>query len=289
MKHKTISSAYEFRFDNERPSCLSVSRIPATEMKCAFSSLRGFLNTRRLNSRLERPPLTMDSPVPGTGVSVRFAVHTWLEYHNRARGSYEGEPDLVDWLQQELRSGDVFWDVGANVGAYTVLAAKLCSDATVVAWEPFIPTFAHLWENLALNGCAAQVLPLEMGLSDASAVSALAVHDPRAGSSQHRLGDETDGLRQRLVSVRGEDAAAWFGIPAPTLLKVDTDGHEAAVFRGMGALLRRPELRSILVEVDPRNSEKEILGLLGAAGFRCVENPQAVPVNGIVNARFVRA
>lgn len=257
-------------------------------MKLSLSSLKGFLRTRRLKARLEKPPLTLDAPVPGTAFSVRFGVRTWLEYHNRARGSYEGEPDLVDWLREELRPGDVFWDVGANVGAYTLLAAKLCPEATVVAWEPFIPSFAHLWENILLNGCARQVIPLQTGLSDASVLRTLAVSDPRAGSSLHHLDARTDEPTQRLLSMRGEDAVAWFGIPSPTLLKVDTDGHEVPVFRGMEILLRAGALRSILVELDPRENGKEIVEILARAGFRRTENPRAIPVGDIVNARFDR-
>ena len=49
-----------------------------------MKSLSGFLRTRRLNRRFAIEPLVMHAPVPGTGISVSFVVHSWFEYHNRA-------------------------------------------------------------------------------------------------------------------------------------------------------------------------------------------------------------
>ena len=125
-----------------------------------MKSLRGFLRTKYLQRRLEQAPVVVDATVPGAEVTVSFSVHTWFEYHNRAHASYTGEPDMVEWLKNMLVPGDVFWDIGANVGAYSILAAKLCPGAQVFSFEPFIPTFAHLWENVVLNDVATQVFPI---------------------------------------------------------------------------------------------------------------------------------
>ena len=178
-------------------------------------SLRGFLKRKWLESKLEQPPLVVDSPVPGAGLSVSFVVHTWYEYHNRAQGSYTGEPDMVDWLKTELHTGDVLWDIGANVGAYSLLAAKLCPGARVIAFEPFIPNFAHLWENVVLNRVTSQVHPVNIGLSDKSGLTVLGVNDPRAGSSHHQVGGEPGKAIQNLLAFSGDDAVAKLGLPAP--------------------------------------------------------------------------
>ena len=49
-----------------------------------MKSLARYLETRRLNRRFALEPLVMHAPVPGTGISVSFVVHSWFEYHNRA-------------------------------------------------------------------------------------------------------------------------------------------------------------------------------------------------------------
>ena len=166
-------------------------------------------------------------------VTVSFSVHTWFEYHNRAHGSYTGEPDMVEWLKNMLVPGDVFWDIGVNVGAYSILAAKLCPGAHVFSFEPFIPTFAHLWENVVLNDVATQVFPICAGLSDHTAPESLAVSDPRAGSSCHNVGGTDGVLQQGVLAARGDDLCKLFGLPAPTLLKLDIDGLDPSIVPGV--------------------------------------------------------
>jgi FkbM family methyltransferase len=251
-----------------------------------MKSLRGFLRTQRLKRRLERPPLVVNAPVPNTSLAVAFSVHTWLEYHNRANGSYVGEPDMVEWLKTTLQPGDVLWDVGANVGAYSILAAKLCPGAHVIAFEPFIPNFGHLWENIALNEVTAQVTPVCAGLTDRTAPTALAVNDPRAGSSHHQVGQGGGRLRQGVIAARGDDLRTVLGVPGPTLLKLDIDGLEVAAVEGLHETLRTQALRSVMIEIEAGNSEDPVQRLCEAAGFHRVPNPLTQPTNGAFNARF---
>ena len=253
-----------------------------------MKSLTGYLRTRRLDRRFSLEPLVMHAPVPGTGVTVSFSVHTWFEYHNRAQGSYIGEPDMVEWLKTALKPGDVLWDIGANVGAYSILAAKLCPGASVISFEPFIPNFAHLWENIALNGVTAQVFPVCAGLTDKTAPTALAVKDPRAGSAGHQVG-QTDGkLSQAVIAARGDDLRTQLGLASPTLLKLDIDGLEVAAVEGLRETLRTPGLREVMIEIEQGKSEAPVQALCEAAGFRRVPNPLTVPTNGVLNARFVK-
>ena len=166
-----------------------------------MKSLRGFLHRKRLERRLERPSVLVETAVPGTGVSVSFSVHTWIEYHHRARDSYTGEPDMTEWLKTTLQPGDVLWDIGANVGAYAILAAKLCPGARVFAFEPFIPNLSHLWENIVLNNVTAQVFPICAGLSNRTAPESLSVCDPRAGSAGHQVGETGGQLQQGVIEI----------------------------------------------------------------------------------------
>lgn len=136
--------------------------------KDRMKSISGYLRTRSLRRRLEQPPVIFMQEA--AGVEILFSVHTWLEYHNRARDSYTGEPETVDWIRSNLRAGDTLWDVGANVGAYSLLAPKLVPGSAVVVLERYIPTFAHLWKNIAINRCENQITPLCVALSEHSAV-----------------------------------------------------------------------------------------------------------------------
>lgn len=231
-----------------------------------MKSLTGFLNKLWLKTRLEKPPVVFRQNVEN--IEILFAVYTWLEYHHRARDSYTGEPDTVKWIRENLKSGDVLWDVGANVGAYSLFAAKLVSDATVIAFEPYIPTFAHLWENIALNGLAKQIVPICVALSDKTAIGELGIRDPRAGSSEHVLGGKDFKAFQPSVAISGDAALAVLGVSPPTLIKVDVDGYEIHVLKGMSSFLENAMIRSCLIEVQRGKTEEPVDTLMRLAGFR---------------------
>ena len=199
---------------------------------------------------------------------------------------------MVEWLKTALKPGDVLWDIGANVGAYSILAAKLCPGASVISFEPFIPNFAHLWENIVLNEVSAQVTPECVGLSDTTEPNALSIKDPRAGSAGHQAGQtggQTGGkLQQGVIAARGDDLRSKLALPSPTLLKLDIDGLEIAAVEGLGETLRTPGLREVLIEIEQGKSEEPVQKLCEAAGFRRVPNPLTIPTNGAFNARFVK-
>lgn len=253
-----------------------------------MKSLSGFLRTRYLKRRLEQPPVVIDAPVPGTEVTVSFSIQTWFEYHHRARDSYTGEPDMIDWLKTTLKPGDVLWDIGANVGAYSILAAKLCPGARVFSFEPFIPTFSHLWENIVINNVTQQVFPVCAGLANRTSPESLAVSDPRAGSSHHQVGQSGGKLQQGIIAVRGDDLRGLLGLPGPTMLKLDIDGLEEAAVEGLRETLRTPALRAVMIEVEAGKSEEPVQKALEEAGFKRVPNPLTQSTVGAFNARFIK-
>jgi FkbM family methyltransferase len=231
-----------------------------------MKSLRGFLRRKLLETRLEQPPVVFVQHVEG--LEIKFAVHTWVEYHNRARDSYTGEPDTVAWIKENLRSGDTLWDIGANVGAYSLLAAKIVPDALVVAFEPYIPTFAHLWDNIVLNNLQDRIQPLCVGLSDCTAMNVLGISDPRAGSSEHVLGKRHSGLMQPALAMKSDDVVNILHVKPPSLIKVDVDGYELPVLRGMKEILQQRSLRSLIIEVEKDRTEADVSETLAAEGFQ---------------------
>lgn len=241
-----------------------------------MKSLTGFLKTLWLKNRLEKPPVVFRQNVEK--IEILFAVYTWLEYHNRARDSYTGEPEMVKWIKENLKRGDVLWDVGANVGAYSLLAAKLVPDSTVIAFEPYIPTFAHLWENVSLNSLAKQIVPICAALSDKTAIDNLGISDPRPGSSEHVLGSKDFQAFQPSVAMSGDAAISMLGVSPPSLLKVDVDGYEGHVLKGMSTLLKNASLRSCIIEVQRGKTDEPVNELMQLAGF--VRNGDCSPFTG---------
>ena len=73
------------------------------------------------------------------------------------------EPETVAWLENRLRPGDVLYDIGANVGAYSFLASSIMGrQIKIFAFEPSFSSFDQLCKNVLLNDCHGIVIPLQI-------------------------------------------------------------------------------------------------------------------------------
>jgi FkbM family methyltransferase len=192
----------------------------------------------------------------------------------RVQTLFAKEPVTIEWLRA-LPEGAVFADVGANVGMYTVFAA-LVRGARVTAFEPESSNYAVLNENLRLNALGGQVLALCAGLSDRAGVERLFLSGAAPGASCHSLGEAVGfdlkprpaAFVQGTLALRFDDLVAAGDIPAPGYVKIDVDGFEHKVIRGMERTLRAGTVRSLIVELNPALPEhREIRGFLESLGY----------------------
>ena len=198
---------------------------------------------------------------------------TSMAEYNRTRAC-EKEPWTVEWIEQWVKPGDVLYDVGANVGAYSLVAAKHTGgQARVVAFEPGFATYSALCENVVHNGCADSVIALPVGLSSETRLGFFNYRDLQAGAADHTLGQGPlthQGVvplyRQPLLTYRLDDLVEQFGLPLPNHVKIDVDGSEIAVLEGATRTLASPTLKSLLLEVA-RDQSDEVTRLLAARGL----------------------
>jgi FkbM family methyltransferase len=224
-----------------------------------------------------------DGAVPSGAVALVDIEGKVAKFHTpnemtrwRVETLYTKEPATIDWLRA-MRQGAVFVDVGANVGMYTVFAA-VARDARVFAFEPESENYAVLNGNLRLNGLSGRVLAMCAGLSDHASIAPLYLSKAGAGGSCHSLGAEVGfdlaprpaGFVQGSVALRLDDLISSGQMPVPEYVKIDVDGFEHKVIRGMEETLRNARARSLIVELNPRLSEhREIREHLRSMGFRC--------------------
>ena len=186
----------------------------------------------------------------------------------RRLDSVAKEPFTVDWLET-IEPGDVFYDIGANVGPYSLIAAKATGGrAGVFAFEPSPASFAALARNVEINECSGCVTPLPIALWSQTALVPVSWRSGDAGRARHRLDTETESAAM-VLGIRLDDLVEKLGGPVPTHAKVDVDGYEADVLLGAERTLARPEWRSIMVELDRKESQRnqEIRNLLATTGF----------------------
>ncbi|MDQ4095464.1 MAG: FkbM family methyltransferase, partial [Actinomycetota bacterium] len=173
------------------------------------------------------------------------------------------EPAIQSVIDATLRAGDVAFDVGSNLGYFTLLMAKkVAPGGRVVAFEPDPEMFAALSTNLTRN------------LADADHVTPLA-KAAGAAAGKVRFARGWRATRGRVVPTGGDlevetvaldDAADRFG--TPRLLKIDVEGAELDVLRGARGVLK--EARPlVLVEVHSTDLEIECARLLERLGYTC--------------------
>jgi len=182
--------------------------------------------TRVSNSLRWRPVTILSGPARGMrinlhGSAVAFATGT-------------AEPRLQSALTSELRPGATFFDIGANVGFMTLIAARLVGPSgRVLAFEPVPANAAAIRENVALNGID-WVEVHETAIARSTGNASLIISDVSAFSRLATVNVPTGARESIEVPVTSIDEfLAGGGHPAPDVVKIDVEGAELEVIEGM--------------------------------------------------------
>ncbi len=170
-----------------------------------------------------------------TIIPFRMLHNTDLERW-RARTFWHKEPETIAWINT-FESGEVFFDVGANIGIYSLYCAFKHPDMIIYAFEPAVANFQSLQENISLNG-------FENVFAHCTAVGEV------NGPVKFFAPTEKAGDSGGQVSRHGETipAITLDSLPSsPDHVKIDIDGQEAKVVIGMMKALHT--VKSVLVEV----------------------------------------
>ncbi len=198
------------------------------------------------------------------------------------------------WTKDFVESipvGGCFYDIGANVGSYTLIAAS--RGIRTVAIEPAAQNYATLVRNLALNAPALEyVIPVPLPLADVNGTMWFDYAGMESGAAGHALGSRRrlHHHRQAMMAVRLDTLIELWGLPLPSHIKVDVDGNEDAVLGGMEATLQRAELQAIMLEM-PLAQEAELTAWLVERGWTLTERYNMrgdVQIAGIAYGLFQR-
>ena len=210
----------------------------------------------------------------------RFRCQNLWEYL-RCAGMFVKEPGTCAWIEQTFESGEVFYDVGANIGIYTILAGfRVGGSGAVYAFEPHAATFARLLDNIMANQLQGVVRPCSFALHDHTCLSHFNYRSNVPGTAGSQLAsrqlaseeafDPTVTEIKQATSIDALLASGEF-LP-PDHVKIDVDGNELLILKGMTDLLDGPARpRSIQVEINQRD-QAEIEPFLNSHGYRLTKN-----------------
>lgn len=200
-------------------------------------------------------------------------IHADLDEYIQAYVFCRGFDDAdVPVLRALLRPGDRFIDVGANIGLYSFVAARVVGPlGTVHAFEPLPEAMGRLRSNIEMNALT-NIRAYDLALSDAAGETTLypATNRNLGMGSFSSAGDKGPGITVATAAL--DDLVDAGTIDGCDVVKLDIEGAEPLALRGMARLLQRRQPRALLVEVSR--------GLLVDLGFDIRDTLDPVSANG---------
>lgn len=186
----------------------------------------------------------------------------------RAISAITKQPATIEWIDS-FEPGSVFWDIGANVGVFSLYAA-LGSNTKVVAFEPAAVNYFLLAANCEANNLFNQIDCLLVGVGRRRAIDRLEVSQFRSGRSFSFRGkaDEPYAARQASVVLSIDELVEDYGLACPNYIKIDAPGASEAILAGAERTLRRRELRQVHLEIrEQSKGGQRILDMLKEGGL----------------------
>ncbi|MEK7087609.1 MAG: FkbM family methyltransferase [Patescibacteria group bacterium] len=211
--------------------------------------LRGFLTIipNRMTVRILQGKLKGKKWIKGSGVNGY-----WL-------GSYERKQTKI--FEKTVNKGDVVFDIGANVGFYSLLAAEIVgSSGKVFSFEPLPENVKFLKKHIEINNYK-NIFVFDNAVSDKSGHSFFKKEDSRS------LGRLSDSGKFKVEIIAIDDWIASKKLPMPNVMKIDTEGAEMNVLKGAENTLKanRP---IIFLSIHSGESHKKCCGYLLSMGYK---------------------
>jgi FkbM family methyltransferase len=188
---------------------------------------------------------------------LKFHVGSELEKY-RVSTLFTKEPETIAWIDSwDPTDTPIFFDIGANIGIYSLYAAAQHENLKVFAFEPEQKNYIALSSNTLLNSFSG-VNAFRIALSNSQGLVDLSVDDSRIGNSNAQINSQYPQTNDERSVVRVEKVLSFsldfliesMDFPSPHYIKIDVDGHEVAILNGAVNLLRKESLRSVLVEFN---------------------------------------
>jgi len=166
---------------------------------------------------------------------------------NRVDRMFNKEPETIAWIKS-INQNAVFYDVGANIGLYTIYAA-VKRQCTTYSFEPHSANFKSVIENIEANKLK-NSYAYPVAINKKFGLSSMSVKNLYAGVADNVV-DSLSEIYHGVVSISLDDAVQQNVLPQPDYIKVDVDGFERNVFEGSQQVFKNA--KSILIEIDQKD------------------------------------
>ncbi|WP_445678495.1 FkbM family methyltransferase [Radicibacter daui] len=211
----------------------------------------------------------------------------------RARLTPRKESDTCSWIDN-IPAGSVFWDIGANIGIFTLYAASR-DDLDIVSFEPHPGNYYSLCNSVIANGYSKRCAVYPLALYERAFLGRFNYHSVEIGSAMNVFDKTTDNEGKDFIpaasmatmGITVDEFVLKWGAPSPEYIKLDVDGNELSILKGAQQTLVQ-SVREVYVETAENYAESstQIDELLKNTGFE--EAGRARLDDNVQNRRYIR-
>jgi len=227
-----------------------------------------------------KPTISVDIP---DGNKLSFVTgHGRLVW--RAKTFIFEEPELIEWIDT-FSKNDVFFDVGANVGCYSLYCSKFKKVKTY-SFEPEINNLQLLNENIFINNLSEKCIPIPLACHNKTEINPFHIREFTKGGAINSIGRDSlflenksiENYCQQTLCMTLDDVIDIFNIDIPTKIKIDVDTNELQVVLGLKKYIKH--VKEIYIELYKNfNEHKEVIDFLNQNGFTdCVQFEAKAPL-----------
>jgi FkbM family methyltransferase len=205
--------------------------------------------------------------------TIKF-INEGIKCKKRAERLYTSEPQTISWIDT-FKSNSVFWDIGANIGCYSLYAA-LDKSLKVLSFEPAFLNYYVLNQNIEINKMN-NIFAYCLALTNKVLLDILYIKKFVLGCGNNSFQKPVDfagrkfdfSFKQGIMGFSIDRFIELFDPPFPNYIKIDVDGVEPEIIKGAFKTLRDERLKSILVELNKSSefNKKEVMKEIKDAGF----------------------
>jgi FkbM family methyltransferase len=206
---------------------------------------------------------------------LTMIASNWLTLY-RAKTLTQKEPDTICWLDS-MEGDSTLFDVGANVGIYSIYAAQKIKE--VYSFEPIAFNYSILNQNILLNSFDKKIKAFCLAISNKQSFDFMNLSGTELGSSFHSFSANKDVagkeftpvFRQGAISYTLDQLVYKHNFPCPNYLKIDVDGLQADIINGANKLLGDKTLKSILLELnEDLEDDQKAMEKIFSSGFKII-------------------
>ena len=203
--------------------------------------------------------------------NIKIHIESDIEFYTRTI-SCKKEPEIIDWIHSNFNSvsNPTFYDIGANIGAYSLVATMFVNKKIkVYAFEPSFLNYYQLNKNIILNNCQNCIVPLNIALNNKNELGNFHYSSLDSGSAAHAYGEAVGETGEEfkpsntslMHSYRLDDLIRIFNFQVPNFIKIDVDGIEMKILEGAKDTLNNDSVKSLVIEIVYEKDADEFIKL----------------------------